>query len=118
MNGPQIDKTIFWVSLVVIAGLVIPLIVAPEAGQAFLGGLLSITTGKLGWSYLWFTIGAFGILVYFATSKYAHVRFGGPDAKPELHCRVGLPCYFAPESVLRSCIGARLSGHTTTRVHR
>ena len=91
MNGPQIDKTIFWVSLVVIAGLVIPLIVAPEAGQAFLGGLLSITTGKLGWSYLWFTIGAFGILVYFATSKYAHVRFGGPDAKPEF----ALPSWIA-----------------------
>ena len=40
MNGPQIDKTIFWVSLIVILGLVIPLIIAPEAGQELLGGLL------------------------------------------------------------------------------
>ncbi len=83
MNGPQIDKTIFWVSLIVVGGLVIPLLIAPEAGQEFLGGLLSITTGKLGWSYLWFTIVAFGVLVYFATGRFAHVRFGGPDAKPE-----------------------------------
>ncbi len=91
MNGPQIDKTIFWVSLIVIAGLVLPLIIAPEAGQEFLGGLLAITTGKLGWTYLWFTIGSFGILVYFAMGKYAHVRFGGPDAEPEF----ALPSWIA-----------------------
>ncbi len=91
MNGPQIDKVIFWVSLIVIAGLVIPLIVAPEAGQQFLGGLLGVTTGKLGWAYLWFTIGAFGILVYFAMGRFAHVKFGGPDAEPEF----ALPSWIA-----------------------
>ena len=91
MNGPKIDKTIFWVSLIVIGGLVIPLIIAPEAGQKFLGGLLSVTTGKLGWTYLWFTIGAFGILVYFAMGKFAHVRFGGDDARPEF----SLPSWIA-----------------------
>ena len=91
MNGPTIDKTIFWVSLIVIAGLVIPLITAPEAGQAFLGSLLAVTTGKLGWAYLWFTIAAFGILVYFATGKYSNVKFGGPDAEPEF----SLPSWIA-----------------------
>ena len=91
MNGPKIDKTIFWVSLIVIGGLVIPLIIAPEAGQKFLGGLLGVTTGKLGWTYLWFTIGAFGILVYFAMGKFAHIRFGGEDARPEF----SLPSWIA-----------------------
>lgn len=91
MNGPQIDKTIFWVSLIVILGLVGPLIIAPEAGQELLGGLLGITTGKLGWSYLWFTILAFGVLVYFATGRFSHVKFGGPDAEPEF----SLPSWIA-----------------------
>ncbi len=88
---PQIEKTIFWVSLVVIGALVIPLITAPEAGQEFLGSLLSLTTGKLGWTYLWFTIAAFGLLIYFALGKFAHVRFGGPDARPEF----SLPSWIA-----------------------
>lgn len=91
MKAPQLDKTIFWVSLIVILGLVIPLIIAPEAGQQFLGGLLGLATGKLGWAYLWFTIAAFGILVYFAMGKYAHVKFGGPDAEPEF----ALPSWIA-----------------------
>ena len=91
MNGPKLDKTIICVSLIVIAGLVVPLIIAPEAGQKFLGKLLSITTNKVGWAYLWFTIAAFGILVYFAMGRFAHVKFGGPDAEPEF----ALPSWIA-----------------------
>lgn len=91
MNGPKIDKTIFWVSLIVIACLVIPLIIAPEEGQKLLGTLLSFTTGKLGWTYLWFTIGAFGILIYFAMGRFGDVKFGGPDAEPEF----ALPSWIA-----------------------
>ena len=91
MKGPQIEKTIFWVSLIVIAGLVIPLIIAPEAGQNILGKLLNLTTGKLGWTYLWFTIGAFGILLYFALGRYSHIKFGGPDAEPDF----SLPSWIA-----------------------
>jgi len=91
MKGPQIDKTIFWVSLIVIGGLVIPLIIDEKASQEFLGGLLGVTTGNLGWAYLWFTIAAFGILVYFAMGRYAHVKFGGPDAEPEF----ALPSWIA-----------------------
>ena len=91
MKGPQIDKTIFWVSLIVIGGLVIPLIIDEKASQEFLGGLLGVTTGNLGWAYLWFTIAAFAILVYFAMGKFAHVKFGGPDAEPEF----ALPSWIA-----------------------
>ena len=91
MKNPRIDKVIFWASLIVIGGLVIPLIIAPERGQEILGSLLGVTTGNLGWAYLWFTIGAFGMLVYFALGKFAHVKFGGPDAEPEF----ALPSWIA-----------------------
>ena len=91
MKGPQIEKTIFWVSLIVIAALVVPLIINPEAGQDILGKLLALTTGNLGWSYLWFTIAAFGVLIYFATGRYAHIKFGGPDAEPDF----SLPSWIA-----------------------
>lgn len=83
MQGPKIDKQIFWAALIVILGLVVPLVLFPEAGQENLGAVLSFTTGKMGWSYLWFAIGTFFILAFLAGGRFGNVRFGGPDAKPE-----------------------------------
>ena len=83
MQGPKIDKQIFWAALIVILGLVVPLIIWPEAGQEKLGAILSFTTGKMGWSYLWFAIATFFILASLAVGRFGNVRFGGPDAKPE-----------------------------------
>ena len=42
MQGPKIDKIIFWTALIVIGALVIPLIIYPEASQERIGGLLSL----------------------------------------------------------------------------
>ncbi len=83
MQGPKIDKVIFWVALIVILCFSLPLILFPAEGKAVLTKALGWTTKTLGWAYLWFTIAAFGILTYYALSRFGNVRFGGPDAKPE-----------------------------------
>ena len=83
MQGPKIDKVIFWVALIVIVCFSVPLILFPAEGKAVLNTALGWTTKTLGWAYLWFTIAAFGILLYYAFGKFGNVRFGGPDAKPE-----------------------------------
>lgn len=83
MQGPKIDKVIFYTALVVIVCFSAPLVMFPADGKAVLGKALSWSTKTLGWAYLWFTIGAFGILVYFALGRFGKVRFGGPDARPE-----------------------------------
>ncbi len=83
MNGPKIDKAIFGMALVVILAFAVPLVLWPAEGNALLGIALSLSTKTLGWLFLWFTIAAFAILMYFALGRFGKVRFGGPDAKPE-----------------------------------
>ena len=91
MNGPRIDRVIFWVALPLIAGVSVPLVLFPVEGEALLSATFGWLTRVLGWAYLWFTIAAFAILVYYALGKYGNVRFGGPDAKPEF----SLPSWIA-----------------------
>ena len=83
MHGPRIDRVIFWVALPLIAGVSVPLVLFPVEGEALLSAAFGWLTRVLGWAYLWFTIAAFALLVYYALGKYGNVRFGGPDAKPE-----------------------------------
>ncbi len=91
MHGPSIDRVIFWVALPLIVGVSVPLVLFPVEGEALLSAAFGWLTRVLGWAYLWFTIAAFAILVYYALGKYGNVRFGGPDAKPEF----SLPSWIA-----------------------
>jgi len=83
MQGPKIDKAIFWTALIVIGALVSPLVLFPEASQEKIGGLLGAVTGNFGWGFLWFTIACFFVLASLAFGKYGDIRFGGPDARPQ-----------------------------------
>ena len=83
MDGPKVDRVIFWVALPLIVGVSVPLVLFPVEGEALLSAAFGWLTRNLGWAYLWFTIAAFALLVYYAVGRYGNVRFGGPDAKPE-----------------------------------
>lgn len=91
MPGPKVDRVIFFTALIVILCFSVPLVLFPAEGKAVLGSALSWATKTLGWAYLWFTVGAFGMLGYFAFGKYGNVRFGGPEATPEF----SLPSWIA-----------------------
>ena len=106
MQRPKIDKVIFWTALVVIVCFSVPLVLFPAEGKALLGRALSWSTKTLGWTYLWFTIGAFGTLVYFEMSGLA-----GLMRVRSFRCPVGWRCCSAPVSAQVSCIGALSNGH-------
>lgn len=83
MERPKLEKRIFWVSLGIIGLMCAPLALGPERGAAILTGVQGFVTGNLGWLYLWFAVVVFGVLVWLATGRYAKVKFGEPDARPE-----------------------------------
>ncbi|OED41748.1 hypothetical protein AB833_08995 [Chromatiales bacterium (ex Bugula neritina AB1)] len=91
MNDPKIDKVIFWVALISITAFSVPLMLFPAEGKQLLNSALGWSTKTLGWVFLWFAIGCFAVLVYYALGRYGNVRFGGPDAKPEF----SLPSWIA-----------------------
>ena len=44
-----VDKKIFWVSLVLVGAIAIPLLVAPELGLAMMDAALAFLAGQFGW---------------------------------------------------------------------
>ena len=82
-HSTKIDTVIFWGALSLIVGFSSPLIMFPDDGKTVLDTVRAWLTTTFGWAYLWFTIAAFGILIYYAMGRHGHVRFGGPDARPE-----------------------------------
>jgi BCCT family betaine/carnitine transporter len=83
MKAAPIDKGVFWPALIAVLAAITPLIVLPEQSMVVLDRLLSLITTRLGFLFLWFTAGAFGLLMWFAFGRYGSVRFGGPESKPE-----------------------------------
>lgn len=83
MKQPQIDPKIFWPALIVILGICIPAAVNPEAGKKVVDAVMGWITGKFGWFYLVFGLGSFLVLIWLAAGRYANVKMGGPDDKPE-----------------------------------
>lgn len=79
MKKTSVDQQIFWPALIVLLGIIVPLVINPEAGSALLDKVLNFITGKFGWMYLWSAIAAFGVLAYLGTGKYANVKFGEGD---------------------------------------
>ena len=113
MQGPKIDKVIFWVALIVITCFSVPLVSFRPMARPCWARHWSWSTKTLGWAYLWFTIGAFRILIYYALGRYGNVRFGGPDAKPEVLCPAGGDAVLRRHRRQRHVLGHHRSGPTT-----
>jgi len=78
-----IDRAIFWPALITVVVAIMLLVIFEERIKTGLGNVFSFTTHQLGFIYVWFTLFAFFLLLWFALGKYGNVRLGGPDAKPE-----------------------------------
>ncbi|MEV4732599.1 BCCT family transporter [Saccharopolyspora sp. NPDC049426] len=79
----RIDRRIFWFSVLLVAAICVPVMIAPERGQQALDSALGLLTGKFGWLYLWFAAAVAGFLGWLAFSRYGRVKFGGRDDRPE-----------------------------------
>ena len=92
MQGPRVDRVIFWVALPLIAGVSVPLVLFPVEGEALLSAAFGWLTRVLGWAYLWFTIAAFAILVYYALGKYGQRAVSAvPTPNPNSPWSAGSP---------------------------
>ena len=97
MSSAPIDKQVFWPALVVVVAAIVPLVVLPEESAAMLDRILGLITARLGFLFLWFTIGVFFVLLWFAFGRYGSIRFGGREL-------VGLP-----EAGMRALRGRRIA---------
>ena len=82
-RSAPIDRQVFWPALVVVLAAIVPLMGFPAESAAVLNRILEFITHQLGFLYLWFTVAAFGVLLWFAFGRYGAVRFGGAEARPE-----------------------------------
>ncbi len=83
IGDDRLDRRVFVPSLAVLAAVVAPMILFPEAGPAAVNAAFSFATGKFGWLYLLAGIATVAFLVGLAISRYGNVRLGGPDDAPE-----------------------------------
>ena len=83
MKNAPVDKQVFWPALIVVVAAIVPLVAMPDESGAVLDKVFSFITHNLGFLFLWFTVAALGMLLWFASGKYGAVRFGGDDAVPE-----------------------------------
>ncbi len=82
-QSAPIDKQVFWPALICVIAVIAALIFVPDKSAAFLDQMLRFTTNQLGFLYLWFTVAAFAILLWFAFGRYGRVKFGDPEDQPE-----------------------------------
>lgn len=79
----RVDGHVFWTSLLLVAVICVPVILAPERGKQALDAVLGFLTGEFGWLYLWFTVAVFAFLVWIACGRFGRVKFGDPGDEPE-----------------------------------
>jgi len=83
MKSAPIDRQVFWPALILVVLAIVPLIAIPEQSAGVLNQILSFITHQLGFLFLWFTAGVFGLVLWFAFGRYGAVRFGDPEDEPE-----------------------------------
>ncbi len=82
-SGPVLDRTVFWLAVLAVLGVCLPLGLAPKQAGPVVSGLYDWTTSSLGLFYQWFTIGVIAFLGWLAVGRYGGVRLGDPDDRPE-----------------------------------
>ncbi|WP_438310566.1 BCCT family transporter [Sporosarcina sp. FA9] len=81
MGKVQIDKFVFWASIVVIAAATVLLVVNQATAQPYLDKIMTSITYKMDWAFQFLTIGLFVILLWIAFSRYGKIKLG--EGKPE-----------------------------------
>jgi len=82
-KSAPIDKQVFWPALIVVVSAILPLLFYPEESSKVLDRALEFITHQFGFLFLWFTLGALVVLLWFAFGRFGSVSFGGPESEPE-----------------------------------
>ncbi|WP_315150250.1 BCCT family transporter [Corynebacterium variabile] len=74
---------VFWVSLAIVAALVIWAAITPDGLNSALTNSMNWIAESFGWTYLAVALGCICLMVWLAFSRFGTVVLGRPDEKPE-----------------------------------
>lgn len=81
-SEPQVDWSIFIISLIIIFLVVIPIWVAPEASERFMNATFNFVTKRLGIVYIISAIASLVFLLWIAFGKWGRTVLGEPGQAP------------------------------------
>jgi BCCT family betaine/carnitine transporter len=82
-EGPKVDKAVYYPSVFITLFLAFYFVLNPESSLKHLNKVFSYMTNELGWTYIWFTLAAFGGALYLIFGKYGNVKLGTKEDKPD-----------------------------------
>lgn len=88
MNGTpeflkESDPTVFTASLLSLLGIIVGIVVWPDAAASKLAAANTFIVTNLGWLYLWVVFLSFVFVVYVMLGPWGRIKLGGPDETPE-----------------------------------
>lgn len=78
-----VDKTVFYISLVSLLFLSLPIIFFPEQSKGVVGVLNNFVLHNLGSSYIWYGLFCLIFCLWVSFSRFGKIRLGEEDEKPQ-----------------------------------
>ena len=82
-RSAPIEQKIFWPGFICVVAAVLFMMVFEAQSKKVIDAIFGVCTDQFGFMYLWFGVLALIACLWLGFGKYANVRLGGPDAKPE-----------------------------------
>ena len=91
----DIDPTIFWVSAIISAILIVWGAVWTDQFGGMINSIFEFLTGNFAWLYLIFTSAILVVVIILGVSKYGQIKLGKPDDEPEFSTRSWIAMLFS-----------------------
>lgn len=76
------DQTVFTASLLSLLGIIVAIVVWPDAAASKLAAANTFIVANLGWLYLWVVFLSFLFVLYVLLGPWGRIKLGGPDDTP------------------------------------
>ena len=80
-NQPEVDWLIFGLSATLLALVVLPVVLFPEASQGAINTIFKLLTTEFGVLYVTLTTAIIALLLYIAISPWGNIRLGRIEAR-------------------------------------
>lgn len=82
-EGPKVEPAVYYPSVLITLVLAVYFVINPDQSLEQLNKVFAYMTNELGWTYIWFTLAAFGSALYLIFGKYGRVLLGAKGEKPD-----------------------------------
>ncbi|WP_026702577.1 BCCT family transporter [Salibacterium aidingense] len=83
MKHSKMDHSIFWPAMILTIAITITLVIFQSSAEPVLTGILTDLTFRLDWAFEFLTMGLFILLLWLVFGRFARVKMGDPEDKPE-----------------------------------